>query len=193
MRKFNVAVFASGAGSNFVCLYDYFEKLADISITFLLCNNSDAYVLKECEKRGQRAILVSNDSVSNENYLTDLCLSESIDCIILAGFLRKIPVSLVRAFSGRIINVHPSILPNFGGKGMYGQRVHQAVFDAGVKETGITIHFVSENFDEGAKIAQFYTSIDVTDTPETIQQKVQKLEHTYFPIVCTEIIKNLDV
>ncbi len=193
MRNFSIAIFSSGSGSNFVCLYDYFEKLHQISISFVLCNNSEAYVLTECEQRGQRAIVVSNEAVANEFFLTDLCIGESIDCIILAGFLRKIPDNLVRAFSNRIINIHPSILPDFGGKGMYGNRVHQAVFEAGAKETGITIHFVNEDFDEGAKIAQFYVSIDATDTPETIKYKVQHLEHTYFPIVCAETIKSLDV
>jgi len=193
MRIFSIAVFASGTGSNFIRLYDYFSKIDAIDISFVLCNNSEAYVLNECAQRGQRSIIVSNDDVANENFLTDLCISESIDCIILAGFLRKIPDNLIRAFTNRIVNIHPSILPDFGGKGMYGNRVHQAVFEAGVQETGITIHFVNEGFDEGAKIAQFYVSIDATDTPETIKNKVQHLEHTYYPMVCAETIKGLDV
>jgi phosphoribosylglycinamide formyltransferase-1 len=193
MHIFSIAVFASGAGSNFIRLYDYFSKIDEIDISFVLCNNPEAYVLNECAQRGQRSIVISNDDVANENFLTDLCISESIDCIILAGFLRKIPDNLIRAFTNRIVNIHPSILPDFGGKGMYGNRVHQAVFEAGVQETGITIHFVNEGFDEGAKIAQFYVSIDAIDTPETIKNKVQHLEHTYYPMVCAEIIKGLDV
>jgi len=192
MRNFSVAIFASGTGSNFVRLYDYFKEIDSISIAFVVCNNPDAYVLKLCAQRAQRAIVVSNENVSDEHFLTDLCVTESIDCILLAGFLRKIPLKFVRTFHNRIINIHPSILPSFGGKGMYGIHVHQAVFESGVKESGITIHYVNEDFDKGAKIAQFYVSVDTNDTPETIQFKVQQLEHTYYPMVCAEIIKNLD-
>lgn len=192
MRNFSVAIFASGTGTNFVRLYEYFKGIDFISIAFVICNNPDAYVLNECDLRGQRAIVVSNENVSDEHFLTDLCVSESIDCILLAGFLRKLPNRLVHTFVNRIINIHPSLLPDFGGKGMYGNKVHQAVFEAGVKETGITIHFVNEVFDEGAKIAQFFTSLDATDTPTSIQAKVQLLEHAYYPLVCAEIIKKLD-
>jgi phosphoribosylglycinamide formyltransferase-1 len=120
-----------------------------------------------------------------------LCKNEKVDYIILAGFLRKIPADFIRYFDKHIINVHPSLLPKFGGSGMFGLNVHIAVKEAGETESGITIHYVSEHFDEGQRIAQFFTPIYSTDTIEQIQVKIQQLEQIYFPIVIEqEILKS---
>ena len=188
MKKIKLALFASGNGSNALNIIDYFSSNSLIEIGFVLTNKKDAPIVELAQIKGVETFILSNDKVSNGTLLTKICLEKGIDFIILAGYLRKIPEELLTNYSNKIINVHPALLPKFGGQGMYGNNVHKAVFESKQFETGITIHFVNEHFDEGRLIAQFYCEVTKEDTIETIQAKVQKLEHTYFPIVIEKTI-----
>jgi len=180
MNQKRLAIFASGNGSNALNIIEYFEHNSKVEIAFVLSNSAHAKVLHLAQKKGVLAITCSNDEVANENFLVDLCKKQSVDFIILAGFLRKIPAHFIQNYPERIINIHPSLLPKYGGKGMYGNFVHQAVIENKENETGITIHFVNEEFDKGKIIAQFSTKVSESDSVFEVQQNVQQLEHTYF-------------
>lgn len=191
MNKKRLAIFASGTGSNAVKLIEHFSSHEQIEVALVLSNKADAPVLKNTSERGIEAIFRDNTFVANGEQLVELMSEYQIDWIILAGYLRLIPVDLVNAFPRRMINVHPALLPKFGGKGMYGHHVHEAVIEAKEKESGITIHFVDAHFDEGAIIAQFYCPVDSKDTAETLyRNKIQYLEHNYFPLVVEKTLLN---
>jgi phosphoribosylglycinamide formyltransferase-1 len=190
--KFYLAIFASGTGSNAARLIDYFKGHPNLEVSFVLTNNSQALVVSKTVQRGIKLISCTNQELDQSNFLVDLCKNEKVDYIILAGFLRKIPVDFIQYFDKRIINVHPSLLPKFGGQGMYGLNVHTAVKESGETESGITIHYVSEHFDEGQRIAQFMTTIEKNDTVEQIQSKIHHLEQVYFPIIVEQEILNFN-
>ncbi|MBX9851669.1 MAG: phosphoribosylglycinamide formyltransferase [Cytophagaceae bacterium] len=185
----NIAILASGSGSNAQKIMEYFKSSPDISINVLLSNNKNAYALERAKNFGiptrvfDRKSFCDSDEIVNE--LTQL----KTDWIILAGFLWLIPQNLIKAFPGRIINIHPALLPAYGGKGMYGKFVHEAVVAAGEKETGISIHMVNEKYDEGKIIFQARCCVDPGDTADMVAQKVQTLEHEHFPRVIEEFIK----
>lgn len=180
MNQKRIAIFASGNGSNAMNIIKHFENHPMIEIAFVLANSPQAKVLQLAKEKGVKTILCTNEEAASEVYMVSICKNHHIDFIILAGFLRKIPSTLIQAFPEKIINIHPSLLPKFGGKGMYGMYVHEAVLLSGEKETGITIHFVNEEFDKGKIIAQFSVALNQDETPSSIQLKVQQLEHTYF-------------
>lgn len=181
MKAQSVAVFASGNGSNALRLMDYFKaKNGSISIDLLVCNKPDAPVVEKARERGVEVLIVDNAMVENGLTLLQELHYRSIEWIVLAGFLRKIPLNIIHGFPEKIINIHPSLLPKFGGKGMYGMHVHRAVVEAGEQETGISIHLVNEEFDKGRILAQFSVAVNSTDTPEMVAEKVQQLEHTHF-------------
>lgn len=188
MLKVRLGIFASGTGSNAVRLIDYFKDHSIIEIAFVLTNKPNAPVVEKTIQRGVKLITCTNAEIDQTHFMVHLCSNEKVDYILLAGFLRKIPSDLIQHFNQRIFNVHPSLLPKFGGAGMYGLHVHTAVKDAGEKESGITIHYVSENFDEGQRIAQFIIPIDSNDTVEQIQTKIHQLEQIYFPFVIEQEI-----
>jgi len=188
MLKVRLGIFASGTGSNAVRLIDYFKDHSIIEIAFVLTNKPNAPVVEKTIQRGVKLITCTNAEIDQTHFMVHLCSNEKVDYILLAGFLRKIPSDLIQRFNLRIFNVHPSLLPKFGGAGMYGLHVHTAVKDAGEKESGITIHYVSENFDEGQRIAQFIIPIDSNDTVEQIQTKIHQLEQIYFPFVIEQEI-----
>lgn len=191
MKKIRLGIFASGTGSNAARLIDYFKEKSSFDIVFVLTNKPQAPVVEKTIKRGVKLISCTNQEVELPYFILNLCHSEQLDYIILAGFLRKVPADLIHSFEKRIINVHPSLLPKFGGAGMYGINVHTAVKQSGELESGITIHYVSEKFDEGQRIAQFITSVAGSDSVEQIQAKIHQLELTYFPIVVEqEILRN---
>jgi phosphoribosylglycinamide formyltransferase-1 len=183
MLKANIAIFASGQGSNALNLIRYFESHNEIHVQFILSNKSDAKVLEDAQKLGVQTVSFSNSEVENGDFITQYCVSQQIDFIVLAGYLRKIPAALIAQFPNHIFNIHPALLPKFGGAGMYGKHVHEAVLLNKENETGITIHLVNEDFDAGEKIAQFHCDLAEDETVETIQQKVQALEQAYFPMV----------
>lgn len=188
MTKIKLALFASGSGSNALNIINHFSNHSSVEIGCVLTNKNDSPVIEKSKVKGIEVLVFSNEEVSNGEFLLKVCLEKGIDFIILAGYLRKIPTELLKSYSGKIINLHPALLPKYGGKGMYGINVHKAVIEAKETETGITIHFVNEHFDEGRKIAQFHCALNEKDTVETVQAKVQKLEHAYFPIVIEKTI-----
>ena len=185
----NIAVFASGSGSNAQRLIEYFKNSSDIQVKILLSNNKNAYALERAKNLGVPSLVFDRKSFCETDEIVKKLKEENISWIVLAGFLWLIPKNLIKAFPNRIINIHPALLPLYGGKGMYGHFVHEAVVAAKDKETGITIHFVNENYDEGQIIFQSKCSIDAMDTPDTVAKKVQLLEHEHFPSVVENLIR----
>jgi phosphoribosylglycinamide formyltransferase-1 len=178
MKK-RIAIFASGKGSNAKAIIDYFKNSETIAVSMIATNNPNAGVLAIAKENNINTFIFSREELQNEaSFLAHI---SDIDYIVLAGFLWLIPSYLVKQFPNRIINIHPALLPKFGGKGMYGMRIHEAVHVAQEVETGITIHFVNEHYDEGTYIMQQKVSIDVNDTPESIANKVLQLEHQWYP------------
>lgn len=184
-----IAIFSSGSGSNAQKIIEYFEGNPDIKISVLMANKPDAYALERAKKLNIPT-WIFNRSDYNSGLVLEELKKRNIDWIILAGFLWLVPQDLVKNFPNRIINIHPALLPKFGGKGMYGMNVHQAVVSNQEKESGITIHYVNENYDEGNIIFQASCAVAPTDTPEEVAKKVQVLEHEHFPKVIEEIILN---
>lgn len=190
MNKTRIAVFASGKGSNAINLIRYFNNHPSIEIGFVLSNKSDAPVLNSAKELGIEVLYLSNQEVANGDFLVQICQSHHIDWIMLAGYLRLIPGELIQHFENRIINLHPSLLPNYGGKGMHGGHVHEAVIANKETESGITVHFVNEEFDKGRIIAQFRCGINSNDTSSTLAQKIHVLEQSYLPVVVEKTILN---
>jgi phosphoribosylglycinamide formyltransferase-1 len=188
MNPHNLIIFASGAGSNAQKIIDFFRADPSVEISLIVCNKLGAGVLDIAEKEHIPTLLIEKEQFFRGNGYVDELNAFKPDLIILAGFLWKLPAGLVRAFPRQIINIHPALLPKYGGKGMYGHFVHEAVLASGDRETGITIHFVDELYDHGDYIFQARVPVDPGDTPETIAKKVQVLEHTYFPKVVKELL-----
>lgn len=181
-----LAILASGSGSNAEKIIEYFQRSNKAQIALIASNKADAFVLERAMKFGVPTFTFSRKEME-AGVLLEKLQEEKIDWVILAGFLLKIPEELIRAFPNRMVNIHPALLPKYGGKGMYGHHVHEAVKAAGDTETGITIHLVNEHYDEGKIVFQAATSVAPEDTPDTIAQKVHALEHRYFP----EVIESL--
>ncbi len=178
----NAAIFASGEGTNAENIIKYFANDTRIKIKLVFTNNENAGVVARAEKHKKNVQIISKDSLNNyADQLIDFLQTEKIDLIILAGFLLKIPEAFVKAFPNKIINIHPSLLPKFGGKGMYGMNVHRAVIASGETESGITIHFVNEEYDKGEVILRAKCSIQKSDTPESLAAKIHELEMENFP------------
>lgn len=176
-----IAVFASGSGSNAEQIIQYFATRPLAEVIRLYSNNPNAYAIQRAHKHHiDTKVFDRPYFLSSDGLLAEL-LHQAPDLIVLAGFLWKIPSIIVDAFPKKIINIHPALLPNFGGKGMYGMHVHRAVIESGNTESGITIHYVNKNYDEGAVIMQSKVSISPTDTAESLAQKIHKLEHAHFP------------
>ena len=176
----HIAIFASGAGSNARKIIEYFEnKGLRIKISLIVCNVAGAGVLEIAKEKGIPSLIINKTDFSATGYVDSL-QNADINFIVLAGFLWKVPEVLVRAYPKAIINIHPALLPKYGGKGMYGARVHEAVIAAGEKESGITIHWVNEHYDEGAIIFQAKCSINASDTAESLANKIHALEHAHF-------------
>ncbi len=189
MKK--IAIFASGSGTNAENLINYFsnEKIANVSI--LLTNKPDAYVVERARKLSVKTIIFDRNDLYNSSVVLDILINEEIDFIILAGFLLLVPAEIIEAFRGRIVNIHPALLPSYGGKGMYGSRVHKAVIANGEPQSGITIHFVNEVYDAGDIIFQARCNIDKGDNAESLARKIHKLEYEHFPVVVKKVIEKL--
>lgn len=183
----NIAVFASGSGSNAENIIQYFKDSEKLFFPVIISNKQNAYVHERAKKLGIPSIIFSNEEFRQADKILDLLHSYSINKIVLAGFLLKIPSKIIEAFPNGIINIHPALLPKYGGKGMYGHHVHEAVKAASEKESGITIHYVNENYDEGNIIFQAKCAIDKNDTPDDIAAKVHKLEYEFFPKAIEEV------
>jgi formyltetrahydrofolate-dependent phosphoribosylglycinamide formyltransferase len=187
-KPVHIAIFASGAGSNARKIIEYFEnKGLRIKVSLIVCNVPGARVLEIAEEKGIPSLMINKTEFSANGYVESL-KNAGIDFIVLAGFLWKVPEVLVRAYPKAIINIHPALLPKYGGKGMYGARVHEAVIAAGDKESGITIHWVNENYDEGAIIFQAKCSIDASDTPTSLANKIHSLEHVHFATTIEKLL-----
>lgn len=182
-----IVIFASGSGSNAENIINYFNDKDIAFVTKVYCNNKDAGIFERCKRLNKECVLFTkNELFSSDEFLNQL--KEDADYIVLAGFLLKIPSKLIDAYPNKIINIHPALLPKYGGKGMYGMRVHNAVKENKDSETGITIHFVNENYDEGTIIFQATTKLENSDSAEDIAQKIHTLEYTYFPKVIESVI-----
>jgi phosphoribosylglycinamide formyltransferase-1 len=184
-----LAIFSSGAGSNAARIIDYFRHHSVIKVSLIVCNNPGAGVLTIAEKEKIPVLLVEKENFFRGSAYVEELRERKIDFIVLAGFLWKIPAALVQAYQRRIINIHPALLPKYGGKGMYGRYVHAAVIGAGEKESGITIHYVDELYDHGQSIFQAQVIVTPGDTPETLAAKVQQLEHAHYPRVIERVIE----
>jgi phosphoribosylglycinamide formyltransferase 1 len=168
---------------------EHFEMHRGAQVTLVVCNRPDAGVLDIAREHGVETLLVDRESFFGEGSIVEELRERGIDFIVLAGFLWLVPEALTRAFDGRIVNIHPALLPKFGGKGMYGRKVHEAVLAAGETETGITIHFVNERFDEGGHICQFRCPVLPGDTVELLAARVQELEHRHFAEAVEKLIR----
>jgi len=182
-----IALFASGSGSNAENIIRYFSDNCDFSFPVIISNNENAFVHERAKKMGVPSITFSREDFIEGKKILNFLQEKRIDAIVLAGFLLKIPDLIIEAYPRKIINIHPALLPKFGGKGMYGMKVHSAVLEAGEKETGITIHYVNSNYDEGDIIFQAKCPVLSGDTPESVAQRVHALEYEYFPRIIAEI------
>lgn len=184
-----IAIFASGSGSNAQKIIEHFTDKSDIEVSLVLSNNNDAYVLERASTLNVPVYVFDRQIFYKSNQVHDILRDTGVDFIVLAGFLWLVPNNILRGWQGRIINIHPALLPKFGGKGMYGDKVHQAVIEAGEKETGISIHYVNEKYDEGEIIFQYRFNILAGDTPESIAERIHQLEHKYFPKVLERLVR----
>lgn len=183
-----IAIFVSGNGTNCENLIRYFKDSDEIRVALVLSNKADAYALVRAQKLGVETAVMGKKDFMDPEKILPLLRSYSIDFIVLAGFLLFIPSFLIEAYDHRMINLHPALLPKFGGKGMWGHHVHEAVKAAGETETGMTVHWVSADIDGGQIIAQYRTPLLPTDTPEDIAAKEHELEMAYFPKVVEETV-----
>ena len=179
--KFRIVIFASGSGTNAEQIMLRFQNHGSIEVTLVLSNKADAFVLERAKKFGVPSKVFTRQQFRETAEVLNWLSENRITHIVLAGFMWLMPENIIQEFSNRIINIHPALLPKFGGKGMYGHHVHEAVKAAGEKETGITIHLVNEKYDEGKILFQASTVLNSTDTPETIANKVHALEYKHYP------------
>ena len=184
----NIAVFASGKGTNAEAIIEYFRKSREISIELIVSNNPESGVIAVAKKYGIPVQLVTKGSFYHSSELLESIRERKIGFIVLAGFLWLLPDYLLEAFPNKIVNVHPALLPRHGGKGMYGRKVHEAVLNAKEKETGITVHYVNENYDEGEVIFQASCRVEQNDTPGSLEAKVRKLELEHYPKVIEKLL-----
>ena len=189
MKEIKIAIFASGRGSNAVNIIKYFAQQKNIKFV-ILSNKKDAFVLKEAERLNIPSSIFDRNIFYKTQEVQEYLVSQKIDYIVLAGFMWLVPAYLIAAFERKIINIHPALLPKYGGKGMYGMNVHKAIIESGDKESGITIHFVNNQYDEGQIILQAKCKIDVGDTPEMLAQKIHQLEYQNYPKVIEDLISN---
>lgn len=184
----NITIFVSGNGTNCENIIRYFKDNKNINVCLVISNRPDAYALVRAAKYDVPCKVLSKQEINDSDVIIPLLESFKINFIVLAGFMLMIPQFITEKYDCKIVNIHPSLLPKFGGKGMYGHHVHEAVKAAGEKETGITIHYVSNVCDGGEIIAQFKTAVSPEDTPETIEAKVHVLEQQYFPETIERLI-----
>jgi len=183
MEKKRLALFVSGTGSNAKNIITYFEKHEAIEVALVMTNKSDSPIIEFTLSKSINLVMCSNEQAMNADFLSTMCSAHSVTHVILAGYLKLIPADFIQRYSNRIINIHPSLLPNYGGKGMYGDHVHKAVLENKEALSGITIHEVNEHFDEGRFLAQFHCKIDPNETLDSLKAKIHYLEHSYFPVV----------
>ncbi len=187
----NIAVFASGTGTNAENIIRHFAHSEEAHVTLIVCDNPHAGVIQRAENHHIEHQVLKRSEIREGTLLAALLKEKQIDYIVLAGFLCLIPPSLVESYRGRIVNIHPSLLPAYGGKGMYGDRVHEAVIAAGEQESGITIHSVDEHYDNGHILAQFRIRINPAETPATLAARIHALEYEHYPRIIENEIRKL--
>ena len=192
-EKTKIAIFASGRGSNAAAIIDFFKGHISVQVVLIVSNNAKAGVLDLGNEHDIETLVINRKYFYHSKSIDEKLLTLKVDLIVLAGFLWLIPERLIKLYPNRIINIHPALLPKYGGKGMYGHHVHESVKESGDKYSGITIHYVDENYDEGRHIFQKSCRISQLDSPEQIAEKVLKLEHHYFPRIIEEIITHFSL
>ena len=185
-----LAIFASGSGSNAQNICNYFANHSDIEVVLICTNKPDAFIVKRAEKLNLPVTFITKTELNNFNGLYKTLQNTKVDFIILAGFLLKLPAVMVKKYKNRILNIHPSLLPKYGGRGMYGNNVHKAVLANKEIESGISVHFVTQNYDEGELILQEKCSVLENETLNTLVAKIHQLEQEYFPIAIEKVLKN---
>ncbi len=190
MKK-RIAIFASGSGSNAQKIMEHFKKHTDAEVAIVLTNNPEAYVLQRADNFEIPTHIFDKHEFYQTNEVLDLLKNLNIDLLVLAGFLWLVPDTILANYPKRIINIHPTLLPKYGGKGMYGDRVHKEVLANGDEESGISIHYVNEKFDTGEIIHQARFKIEKNDDSEIIKFKGQQLEHQYFPKIIEQVLKKI--
>ncbi|MEO9021076.1 MAG: phosphoribosylglycinamide formyltransferase [Ginsengibacter sp.] len=190
-QRKRIAIFASGAGSNTQKIIDHFKESKTVETALIICNNPKAGVISIASKERIPVLYIEKNKFAETGYIKEI-KDYAIDFIILAGFLWKVPLSLIHSFPKKIINIHPALLPDFGGKGMYGHAVHAAVITAGKQESGITIHYVDEKYDHGTIIFQARCKVEKEETPDSLAQKIHLLEHTFYPQKIEDILKHFE-
>ncbi len=186
MKK--IAILASGSGTNAQNIIEYFSSKDDVEISLILSNKTDAFVLERAKNYNVPTFTFTSKELKETEIVLESLINHKIDFIVLAGFLLMIPEYLIKKYPNKIINIHPALLPKYGGKGMYGSKVHESVIEAKDKESGITIHYVNANYDEGQIIFQAKCNIDKNDNPESLAQKIHKLEYEFFPKTIEDVI-----
>ncbi len=187
----NIAIFASGSGTNAENIIKYFSTKKSVKVTIVFSNKRHALVLKRAENFGVETLFFERHDFYNSGKILNYLIEKKIDFIVLAGFLLLVPENIIEKYKLRIVNIHPALLPSYGGKGMYGDVVHKAVIENGETESGITIHYVNNLYDEGDIIFQARCRVEPTDTPETLAAKVHALEYQHFPGVIEELVHQL--
>jgi phosphoribosylglycinamide formyltransferase-1 len=187
----NIAIFASGSGTNAENIIKYFSNRKSAKVSLILSNKREAYVLKRAEAHDIKSVFFERNDFYDSGKVLKLLLDSKTDLIVLAGFLWLVPQDILDYFQGKIINIHPALLPKYGGKGMYGDKVHKAVIENHEPESGITIHYVNSVYDAGDIIFQARCRVDKADTPETLATKVHALEYRHFPEIIERILRNL--
>ena len=189
MKKINIAIFVSGSGTNCENLIRYFRESERVNCALVVSNKADAYALVRAERLGVPTVVTPKAELNDEQVMLPLMSRYGIDFIVLAGFLPLVPNFLIDAFPRRIVNIHPALLPKYGGKGMWGHHVHEAVKAAGETETGMTVHWVTPVCDGGEIIAQFSTPLSPDDTADDIAEKEHQLEMAHFPQVVEQVLR----
>ena len=184
----NLAIFASGSGTNAENLIRYFNQKECGRVVLVVSNKADAPVLERASRLGVPTVVCTRTELAETDHIPTLLHERKVDFVVLAGFLLRIPDNLLQAYPGRIVNIHPALLPKFGGKGMYGDKVHEAVVAAGETTTGITIHAVDAHYDEGDVLFQASCPVLPSDTPQEVAQKVHALEYKYYPVVVEQLL-----
>lgn len=191
-KTVKIALFASGSGTNVENIANYFNGKTSAKPMCVLCNKPDAFVLERAKRLGLDSMTFNRADFNDGKRIMEYLNKYNIDMIVLAGFLWLVPQYLIDAYPGRIVNIHPALLPKFGGKGMYGMHVHEAVKQSGETETGITIHLIDGNYDQGSTVFQAKVQVSPTDSPDDIATKVHALEYEYYPKVIEEIAKSVN-
>lgn len=191
MQK-NIAIFASGSGTNAENIIRHFQGNKDVNVALVVSNKPDAYVLVRAANLHVPSLTLTREEFARGEELARLMKERGIDFIVLAGFLLRVPEALIEAYPSRIVNIHPALLPKYGGKGMYGDRVHRAVVEAGERESGITIHLIDEQYDRGTTVFQAKCPVLPGDTPDDVAHKVHALEYAHYPEVIERLVAGLD-